>query len=866
MEGALTRVDRFRLVGTDVPRVGVDRFVKGQARYVANLDFPSNGLHACFVRSRIAHGRIRSVDTGVALFPAGPARAALTGEDVRATSLPMAGVWAIEGHAHPTFWSLAVDKVRYVGDPIAIVAAEDPYAAQRAAELVRIEIDPLLSYLDASTALAASPSELLFDELDSNILYESFGRMADRSEESAYPIEHTEAGPDAVQASEPLPPGSRLLKRSFRTGRVSGVSMEPRGCIAEWDGTTLRFTTSTQVPSMVRRILADVLQLRESAIEVVTPDVGGGFGIKIGPCREEVAVALLAMSTGLPVRWIETTVEYLQNAPHGRDERVDVSVGYEDDGRITGIHVETLSDAGAYSVTPVSSALEAAAMPLRLPHLYSVGELSYATRAVMTNKPSLGTYRGVAAPVGAFVLHRVMQEIAHELGRDISAIARANLLAEGVQQRTPAGMNFDPGQYERALDEFLEAIDYEGVRAEQLRRRLDGDAIAIGVSVIGAVEPSAVSMDGLGIRVVSDWEEAFVRVNPDCTVEVRLAAGSSGQPHETTFAVLAAEVLGVDPQSVLVTVDTSRGVYGSGSWGSRISVVSGGAVVNAAAAVAAKIRAIAAGVLDVPVDSTELTAAGTVCATDGREVLLQEICEIAYFSPRRLPPGVTPGLAAFESYALHPITTSPYAWHGCVVEIDTRTAGLKLRKYVVVSDSGTVITPALLEEQIRGGIAQGIGQALFETIEYDDNGVALQGDLFGYRVPRAADLPEEWEIRHIETPSPLNVFGIKGGGESGAIGAPAAVALAVTDALWETGFRVDELPIKHFDLVRATTGFRGDPSRLGVRSATGVRLRESRQRRRGVSRCRGGTGNVPGRRAGASLRDVSRRSAAGTGD
>jgi len=811
MAAGLSTRERLRLVGTDVPRVGVDRFVKGQARYVGNIEFPPHGLNACFVRSTVAHGRLTAVDVTSAVEPHGAAHAVLTGEDAKRMSEPMAGVWAVPGHAHPTFWSLAVERVRYRGDPVAIVGARDAHDALRAAEVVRVEVEPLPVQIDPVAAMKTG-AELLFPEIASNVLFESFGRMDARSEESAYPIELAEAA-DAGGA-EPVVRGSRRLRRSFRTSRVSGLSMEPRGCIADWDGTTLRFTTSTQVPSMVRRVLADVLRLPESAVEVVTPDVGGGFGIKIGPSREEVAVAMLSIATHLPVRWLETTAEYLQNAPHGRDERVEVTIGYEDDGRVRGVHVETVSDAGAYSVTPISSALEAAAMPLRLPHLYDVGEVSYRSRAVLTNKPSLGTYRGVAAPVGAFALHRLLQEIAADVGRDVAEVSRVNLLAEGVQQKTPAGMNFDPGQYERALDALLEAIDYEAVRREQRRLREDGASRAVGVSVVGAVEPSAVSMDGLGIRIVSDWEEAFVRVNPDATVEVRLAAGASGQPHETTFALLAAEVLHVDPQTVRVSVDTSRGVYGSGSWGSRISVVSGGAVLLAATAVADKIRAIAAGVLGVTGDAVELTEAGTVRSADGQEVLFQEICEIAYFSPHRLPEGVAPGLAAFESYALNPITTSPYAWHGCVAEVDLRSAEVTLRKYAVVSDSGTVITPTLLEEQIRGGVAQGIGQALFEAIDYDERGVPREADLFGYRVPRVRDLPREWVFTHVETPSPLNAFGIKGGGESGAIGAPAAVGCAITDALWNAPFRVDRLPVAYSDLVAASDALRASRDRL----------------------------------------------------
>jgi carbon-monoxide dehydrogenase large subunit len=795
----VSETDTPEIVGTSVPRIGVERFVRAQGRYIANVDFPAGGLHACFARSTVAHGYLRSVDAQAVLAPDGPAEAVLTGAEARARSLPMPASWKVAGHAHPRFWALAVDRVRYVGDPIAIVGAEDPHAARRAAGLVRAEIDPLPIHVDPRSALDSPPGAWLYEEVESNLLYESAGRMADRPADTVYPVDHGNGG--AVRA----PAAGRLLERSFRTARVAGLPMEPRGCIAEWSGGTLRFVTSTQVPTMVRRVLADVLELPESAIEVVTPDVGGGFGIKAAVSREEVAVALLALATGRPVRWIETTIEHLENAPAGRDERVDVSVRYDDGGRITALHVDTVSDVGAYSSSPLSSVVEAAAMPLRMPGLYDVGELSYRSRAAMTNKATLGTYRGVATPIGVFIIHRVMQEIARELGRDVVEVERANLLAEGVTQRTPAGMLYDPGQYERGLDTLLEALDYDALKAERERRREAHDPIRLGVAVIAQVEQSAVSMDGLGLRFVSDWEEAFVRVNPDCTMEVRLAVGSSGQAHETTFAQLAAGVLGVAPETVRVTVDTSRGVYGSGAWGSRVSVVSGGAVVNAATAVRQKLCAIAAGLLDTPVETVELVPGGAVRAFDGRELSLSELCEVAYFATSRLPAGITPGLAAFESYALNPITTAPYAWHGCVIEVDTRSADVRIRSYVVISDSGTVINPALLDEQIRGGIAQGIGEALFEAIEYGPDGVSAQRDLFGYRAPRASDMPEEITIRHIETPSPLNVFGIKGGGENGAIGAPGALAVALTDALGDGGFRADALPIGFADLVRAGT-------------------------------------------------------------
>ncbi len=788
------------VVGSSVPRIDAARFVRGAAAYLADVD-AEGALEAIFVRSTIAHGLLREVDLTRATTPHRPDVVGMTGLDVASLSAPMPAHWEIPTHANPKFWCLAVEKVRYIGDPVAIVAAPDRSEAEAAAQHVVVKIDPLPVVVDALVAGSASDRvPILYNDLGSNILYEAVGTRADGAEGS-YPTEATGITSESLAQRVREMSADQNLQTRFMTAGISAMPMEPRGCLAVWTHGTLKVTASTQTPLMLRRVLADVLHLPELNIEVVAPDVGGGFGAKIGAQREEIAVCLLAMHTGRPVRWLETSVEHLQNGIQARREVNDVVAAYDSTGRIVAFHVDSTSDAGAYSYSPLSSAVEAAALPFRLPSIYDLGEYSYHTRAVMTNKPTGGTYRGVAAPVGVFVVERVLQDVAWAVGQDFAAVQELNLLPEMQTGPNSAGVHYDAGQYRTALAMTLEHLNYRAVCEEREERRRRHDRVLIGIGLSAVAEPSAVSMDGLGVRAVTDWEEAYVRVNPDCSVDVRIAAASSGQAHETTFAQMVSEVLCIDPRCVRVAGNSSGSAhYGSGSWGSRVSVISGGAVVTAAEELAGKIKDIGASLLGTD-GEVSLTAEG-VRALDGRVVSLEDVCRVAYFQMSRLPRRITPGLSAVSSFRPAKPFTSPYAWHGVVCAVDTLTSEIRFRKYVVVGDSGRVINPALLDEQVRGGVAQGLGQALLEFIEFNDAGQSGATDLFRYRTPRATDVPEI-EVLHVETLSPGNVFGVRGGGEDGPIGAPAAIATALSDALRPVGFVVNELPLHHRDFVHA---------------------------------------------------------------
>lgn len=784
-------------------RQSVSRFVEGKARYIA--DIRAEGcLEAAFARSPVARGEIVEVDLSPALAPNGPALAGLTGRDAVARTAPMPCSWHIASHASYDYWCLPHEQVLYAGDPVAAVAAATAHEAQHAASLVAVTISELPAVTDVEQAAAGNI--LLRPETGTNVLYEAAAHGAASTGE-AYPVAAAAESTEFHLARLQALPAARMARARFRTGRVTAVPMEPRGCLAEVTGGQLRLYSSTQIPVMVKRVLVEVLGLPESRVEVIAPDIGGGFGIKIAVPREEIAVCLLALQTGRPVRWIEDTIEHLTNAPHGRDEVNEVAIAYSPAGKVLGMHVDCLSDVGAYSVSPLSSAIEAAAVPVRLPSVYDLGDYSYRTRAVATDKPPLGTYRGVAAPVGVFIMERLLQDIAADTGADFADIQRQNFLPEGVPTRNAAGVPYDPGRYQTAFDLMLSQLGYPGLRAEQSRRREDGARELIGIGMSALVEPSAVSMDGLGLRVVTDWEDAFVRLNPDCTAEVRISATSSGQAHETTFAHIAAEVLHIDRTQVRVRSNGSdEGMYGSGSWGSRVTVVAGGAVSLAARSVAAKLCAIAAHRLGVTPDDVQI-ADGGVATVDGRVIDLAELCDIAYFRMSDLPDEMPPGLAEFSTYRPAKGFTSPYGFHGCAVAIDTLTGELRIDKYVVVSDVGRAITPELLAEQVRGGVAQGIGEALFEEITYDAGGRQATRSLFDYRMPRALDMPQV-EVHHLETPATGNVLGVRGAGEDGAIGAPAAVATAVTDALLPVGFKVNALPIRFADLIDAGAAWR----------------------------------------------------------
>jgi aerobic carbon-monoxide dehydrogenase large subunit len=784
-------------------RQSVSRFVEGKAKYIADLQ-AEGCLEVAFARSPVAHGEIVAVDLSPALSPFGPAVAGITGRDAVARSAPLPCTWSIPSHATHEYWCLPHERVLYAGDPVAAVAAPTAHEAQYAASLVAMTIAELPHVTDVEKA--ATGEVLLRPGTGTNVLYEAAAQGAS-STGDAYPVAATaEPTETRIQRLMSLP-GARVTSGRFRTARVTAMPMEPRGCLAEVTGGRLRLFTSTQIPVMVKRVLVEVLSLAESDVEVIAPDVGGGFGIKIAVAREEIAVCLLALQTGRPVRWTEDTIEHLTNAPHGRDEVNDVTVAYSQAGKILGMHVDCLSDVGAYSASPLSSAIEAAAVPVRLPSVYDLGEYSYRTRAVATNKPLLGTYRGVAAPVGVFIMERLLQDVAADADLDFADIQRRNFLPEDVPARNAAGIPYDPGQYQKAFSLMLDRLGYAGLRAEQARRRQVGARKLLGIGMAALVEPSAVSMDGLGLRVVTDWEDAFVRLNPDGTAEVRISAASSGQAHETTFAQIAGDVLGIDRTRVRVRSNGSdESMYGSGSWGSRVTVVAGGAVRLAAQEVADKLCVIAAHRLGVSPDAMRLTQDG-VAAPGGEVIGLAELCSIAYFRMSDLPEGMPPGLAAFSAYRPAKGFTSSYGFHGCAIEVDTLTGELRVEKYVVVGDVGRVITPALLAEQIRGGVAQGLGEALLEEIAYDASGQQATRSLFDYRLPRALDVPEV-EVHHLETPASGNVLGVRGAGEDGAIGAPAALATAVTDALMPTGYKVNALPIRFSELIDAGARWR----------------------------------------------------------
>ena len=532
------------------------------------------------------------------------------------------------------------------------------------------------------------------------------------------------------------------------------------------------------------------------------------------------------------------------------------------------MHVDSLSDTGAYSVSPLSSAIEAAAVPVRLPSIYELGDYSYRSRAVATNKPPLGTYRGVAAPVGVFIMERLLQDIAADTGLDFAEVQRANFLPEDVPARNAAGVTYDPGRYREAFALMLDRLGYAERRAEQDRLRQRGARELIGIGMGALVEPSAVSMDGLGLRVVTDWEDAFARLNPDGTAEVRISAASAGQAHETTFAQIAAEALHIGRDQVRVRSNGSdEGMYGSGSWGSRVTVVAGGAVSLAAQEIAAKLCAIAAHQFGVSPDEVSLTEGGA--AAGDHFASLADLCTIAYFRMSELPDGMAPGLAAFSTYRPARGFTSPYGFHGCVLAVDTLTGELRIDKYVVVSDVGRVVTPALLAEPIRGGLAQGLGEPLLEEIRYGADGRQRTRSLFDYRMPRALDVPEV-EIHHLQTPATREHPGRPArASEAGTIGAPAAIATALTDALMPVGFKVNALPVRFADIIRAGAQWRADcaagpagrPARAGRASwgrpgeAATARLHPARHRHRsprGLVRSRG---HVPGRGPGAAQRD-----------
>ena len=744
----------------------------GRGRYVDDVAVPGT-LHVAFVRSPHAHAELRSVDVGPAL--AAGARAALTGADVAARIGPLLAKGAAPTLQATPHYALALDRVRFMGEAVAAVAAESRYQAEDLAELIAVQYDPLPAVADMEAALGPDAPVLHPAIGDNRLFHASFGKGD---------LEGACAAADVV------------IRRRLYSHRYAPVPMETRGCLAQHDPAagTLTVWLSSQIPHVARTLLSEVFGIPEHKVRVISPDVGGGFGLKGRLFPEDLVVCLLAMQLGRPVKWIEDRAEHLAASHQSREEVHYAELAARRDGTILAFRDRFVDDCGAYAAYPWGGHFQGALTARSLPGPYRLENFSYEYEVALTNKCPIGAYRGIWGPTYAFVQEVMIDLLARALDLDPADVRRRNLIRpEELPYVSATGVQYDSGDYPAALDQALAAVEYADLRARQAALRQEGRLLGIGIC--NFVEPYASGSPKDPNAWLGRFESARVRVHPSGTVTVATGLHSHGQGHETTLAQIVAAELGIGPEEVAVEYgDTDSSPYGIGTHGSRAIIVGGGAAILAARVIRDKALRIAAHLLEVDVDDLELRdGAARVKGSPERSMPWTEIAKIALVLPYRLPPDEEAGLEATRYYEPPPVTTSNGV-HVALVEVDRETGAVEILKYVVVEDCGRAVNPLLVEGQLQGGVVQGLGGVLLEHSAYDSQGQYLASTFMDYLLPTSADVPPI-DVHLMETPSFNTLGGFKGIGESGAIGPPGAIVNAVADALTPLGVEVTEQPV-----------------------------------------------------------------------
>lgn len=766
-----------KFVGERIRRREDPRLIQGKANFVDDVHLEGT-LSAAILRSPHAHAKIRSITVSKALNLEGVVDVT-KGDDLRGKigSLPCA--WPVANRPfHPV---LALDKVRFMGEPVAIIVAHDAYVAHDALYQIEVDYEPLEAVIDPEKAL----------EPGAPLIHEEFGTNL---------VQQAEHPSDKID--ELMRQADKIIRFRFANQRLVPMSMETRGVLANWNAANeeLVVWSSTQMPHIVRSYVAEMIGIGENQLRVIAPEVGGGFGAKSNVYREEALIPYLARKLGRPVKWIEKRREHLATLTHGRGQVAYVEAAVKRDGTILGIKARLIGDMGAYLhlLTPMVPGLTG----LMLPNTYKLQATSFTQHLAFTNKMSTDTYRGAGLPEAIAIIERVMDLTAAEFGLDPAEVRRKNLVPKDVFPWTTAtGLVYDSGNYEQALDKALELIDYKQARARQADARIQGRHLGIGLACYA--EMSGVGPSGFfpGLKV-GGWESATVRIEPDGKVTVLTGSSSHGQGHETSFAQVAAEALGIDFHDVkVIHGDTGRVQYGIGTFASRSMAVGGAALAGAIGKLQDKMKKIASFMMEAPPEQLMFAQRAIAIASDrSKSIPLQKVIDAAY--QFRAPiPGLEPGLEASHFFEPPNFCTS-FGAHASIVEVDPETGRVNILKYVVVYDCGTVVNPLIVEGQIHGGTVQGIGQALYEEVYYDDTGQLISGSLMDYALPRADMLPF-FEVANTVTPTSLNPLGAKGIGESGCIGGVACVVNAVIDALQPFGVTNIDLPLREERVWRA---------------------------------------------------------------
>ncbi|HLW59353.1 MAG TPA: xanthine dehydrogenase family protein molybdopterin-binding subunit [bacterium] len=760
-----------RYVGARVKRIEDPKLIRGEGAFLDDLQI-AGLLHAVFVRSPYGHARIRALDLHAARAYPGVV-AALAAADVPEIQKPLP-VIPVRGMRSADHLPLAVGEVRYAGEPVAVIVAEAADIARDAADLVKIDYDPLPAAVDLERAAAGGP--FAHAGWDTNVAYTNTVEQGDL---------------DAAFRNAPVTVRQRMVNQ-----RVAPVSLEPRGTLAMYDGSQgqglLTVWTSTQEAHSIRDGLSQVLGLEARRIRVITPDVGGGFGAKLNTYPEDVVVSHLAQRLHRPVKWVETRQENLLTTTHGRGQVIEVEVAAEKDGRIRGMRSRVIADLGAYLV--YTTAIVPTLTPLMIQGPYDIPALRCELIALYTNTCPTGAYRGAGRPEATYYLERVMDLVADEAGVDPVEVRRRNFIRPSrFPFKAASGAEYDSGDYAKPLDEVVRLADYPALRAHQETARRGGKIVGIGLS-------SYVEICGFG-----PWELGTVRVNKDATATVVTGTSPHGQGDATGFAQIVADTLTIPIEDISVVFgDTLLVQYGGGTSGSRSMSLGGSAVYLAAQDVRTQILGVAANLLEAsPADLSLADARVTVRGTPGRAISIAEVAVAAY-DASHLPEGQAPGLEATSRFKSQG-TTFPFGSHLCVVEIDRETGQVRIVRYVAVDDCGRVINPLLVDGQVHGGIVQGASQALLEAVSYDEHGTLLTRTLSEYGIPQAHLVPR-MERGVSVTPTPRNPLGAKGIGEAATIGSTPAVVNAVVDALSHLGVRHLDMPLTPERIAAALRG------------------------------------------------------------
>ncbi|MEM7442547.1 MAG: xanthine dehydrogenase family protein molybdopterin-binding subunit [Pseudomonadota bacterium] len=774
-------------VGKSVPRPNADRLVAGRGRFVDDIVLPRM-LHAAFVRSPHAHAKITSIDNSAAKEAPGVV-AVYTASDLLAQCEPWTGTLQhLAGMQSPPQSPLALDVARWQGEPIVLIVASSRATAEDAAELVLIDYEELPIVADSETALDPS-TPLIHEDLESNLVWK---RTVDAGD-----VDAAFSDPDA-----------RVVEETFVFGRHTGVTLEPRSTVADYDPASDQLTVyySGQAPHMVQAILARHVGVPESNIRVISQDVGGSFGIKIHTYGDDMAAIVAAKALGRPVKYIADRLESFVTDIHARDHRVNARMAVTADGKITALAFEDRTGVGPFSAYPRTSAIEANQVlnltggPYRIENYRALGEV------VFQNKNMMSQYRAVGHPIACAVAEGLVEQAAEAIGMDSVELRRRNIVPDdGYPCSSAAGVKFNELSHQAALEKLIGLMDLDRLRGEQAELRARGVYRGIGIAQFIELTNPSPMFYGIGGAPIAAQDGATVRLDPSGAIHVATSVTEQGQGTDTVMAQVAASAFGVLLDQVKVTTgDTGAVPYGGGTWGSRGAGIGGEAVYRAARALRDNVLEIAASILQAKPSELEIADGQVVDAEGGsRGIALHELAKMVYYRGTELPNELEPELVATRHFR---VTDYPFVFtNGCqasYLEVDVDTGFVRLLNHWVVEDCGRVINPQLVDEQIRGGVVQGIGGALFEECLYSADGQMLNANMADYLVPMAAEMPDI-TVAHVETPTSTSELGAKGAGEAGTAGAPAAIMNAVNDALKPFGTSLATFPMTPQRILRA---------------------------------------------------------------